>query len=233
MLELTDVPRNELLVHLASPKPLEYGLLMRICLIGMSNIGKSFLSKRLKLERGFEVIDCDHEIELLLPEELQKEGLSGIDGVAKWMGQPYSPQYPRTSQRFSELERDVMLRSFNYLKTENPQSIVIDTSGSVIYTGQDVLAEMKKLTRIVYLESSVQHEKFLFDRYIKEPKPVIWDNCFNKQTGESDFEALSRCYPNLLQSRAEKFAAIADVTISYEIHREGELDLNRLLEFDK
>ena len=73
---------------------------MHITLIGMSNIGKTHWSNLLVTERGFTKIDCDFRIEQKLGPELTKLGYHGIRDVAKWMGQPFDPQYPETSRKF-------------------------------------------------------------------------------------------------------------------------------------
>lgn len=203
---------------------------MIITLVGMSNIGKSHLAARLVAEAGFQRIGCDDLVEAAIGDELRQLGYSGINDVGRWMGQPYEPNYPLKSSKFIECEREVMLKILSQINTLNVEHpIVIDTTGSVIYVGDDVIERLKRLTKIVYLEASETHREQLFKLYLEEPKPVIWGNSYSKLPYESEHDSLARCYPELLAYRASKFEAIADLTISYESHRISNVDLNALL----
>lgn len=197
-------------------------------LIGMSNIGKSRWSKRLAAESGFARIACDALIEERLGAELRPRGFAGIHGVARWMGQPYDPQYPETGAQYLAHERAVMEDVLARLGAPDAPPTVIDTTGSVIYTGGDIAARLRDLTRVVYLEASPEHVTQLFERYMASPKPVIWGDAFAPHAGETPGDALKRCYPELLRFRAARYAALAHVTIPFERHRAADADLMAL-----
>lgn len=192
-------------------------------LVGMSNLGKTHWAERLKRECGFMRIDCDAMVEDKLGAQLRLLGYAGIEDVAKWMGFPYDPQYPQTSKEFVGAERAVMFEIIEKLrKLTSVQPIVIDTCGSVIYTGDDVIGALKELSTVVYLEASLEHRTELFERYIAEPKPVIWgDNAFSPQTFEEPTETLKRCYPDLLEKRSKRYEQMAHKIIPFERHREN------------
>ena len=122
----------------------------------MSNIGKSHWAKRLAAESGFEWVDCDLMVEQRLTAQLAEFNYKGIEGVAEWMGHPFDPQYPETSRIYIDCEKAVMLEVIDKLCTTPPDSkpLVVDTTGSVIYTGADIAEQLGKLSRIVYLEAS-------------------------------------------------------------------------------
>jgi shikimate kinase len=203
---------------------------MIITLVGMSNIGKSRLAERLVADKGFERIGCDDLVETAIGDELKQLGYSGVNDVGRWMGQPYTPNYPRNSAKFIECEREVMLQVISRIETTKVEyPLVIDTTGSVIYVGDDVINNLKKLTKIVYLEASEAHREQLFKLYMEEPKPVIWGDSYSKLPSESEHESLVRCYPKLLGFRASKFEAVANLIIPYESHRINEMDLEALL----
>ena len=65
----------------------------------MSGSGKSYWSKKLQA-KGFKRFCCDDLIEKKLENELKKLGYSGIQDVAKWMGQPFDTQYLRSSKEY-------------------------------------------------------------------------------------------------------------------------------------
>lgn len=195
---------------------------MNITLIGMSNLGKTHWATRLETECGFRRIDCDALVEAALSPYLQTKGYSGVQDVAKWMGQPFDEQYPATSQEFVRCEREVMLQIVDVLRQaqiKDGPPLVVDTCGSVIYAGDDIRKSLCELTHVVYLEASDAHRAQLFERYMAEPKPVIWGSVFSQGRGETPHEALARCYPQLLSSRARLYEEWSHVKIPFETHR--------------
>ena len=55
----------------------------------------------------------------------------------------------------------------------------------------------------------------MFNKYFKNPKPVVFGKLFNKKKKETKIKSLKRCYPKLLYAREKLYAAYADVTIDY------------------
>lgn len=202
---------------------------MNITLIGMSNLGKTHWAKRLETEAGYRRVDCDAQVEELLAPHLKSQGYSGVQDVAKWMGQPFDSRYPATSREFVHCERQAMLEIVGLLGQSHrdcKQPMVIDTCGSVIYSGDDIKLALQDLTRVVYLEASEHHRSQLFERYMAEPKPVIWGSVFDQQEGETSRHALARCYPLLLSSRAVLYENWAEIRIPYEVHRSPRASLD-------
>lgn len=202
---------------------------MKISLIGMSGVGKSYWAKKLE-EKGFKRFCCDDLIEEKLGEELSALGHSGIQDVAKWMGQPFDPQYSATSKLYIEYETETLRGILDKIEKEK-ENIVIDTTGSVILTGEKLLARLSKLTSIVYLEASIEFRKQLYEVFIKEPKPVIWGDIFNKKENESDFDALKRCYPELLKFRSTKYEELADFKVDYTFLRKPDSSSEEFITF--
>lgn len=192
---------------------------MHISLIGMSNVGKSHWARHIASKEGYERVDCDKLVEKKLASELIRLGYEGIHDVAKWMGQPYDPQYADTSRKYLASEREVMLEIIDRLHAKPAKPLVIDTTGSVIYVGDDVTEQIKNLTRTVYLEASKNHVSKLFERYIANPKPVIWGASYAPKPGEAPADTLKRCYPGLLAYRAERYTALAQIRLPYERHK--------------
>ena len=163
---------------------------MRYAFIGMSNIGKTYWSKRVAAELKIEHINCDALIEKKIGGELEQQGFHGSRSLAEWMGQPFDTQYKANSERYTAHEQAVMRASLDRLKTKKNVSAVIDTTGSVIYTGADILADLRTETRVIYLEASEAYIEDLFRRYIAHPKPVIWHNHYRPQVEET---FMARC----------------------------------------
>ncbi len=191
---------------------------LRISIIGMSNVGKTRRAKSMVADPvlNFLFLNSDDLIEAKLQPFLEGKGFKGVDGVAAWMGQPYEARYPETQRLFLKFEESAMAE----IDFSIDKNIVVDTTGSVIYLPETVLDELKKKTIVVYLEATEDIKKLLFERYISNPKPVVWGSSFNKLSGETDLDALKRCYPKLLEFRAAKYAELADITISHSVLRD-------------
>jgi len=203
---------------------------MRVSFIGMSNIGKSFWAKRMVAERGFTRIDCDALIERKLAPELAPGGHRGLRGIAKWLGFPSEATYEGRRQLYQRQEQVVVVEAIERLDEDKTTPFVIDTTGSVIYIGSDILADLRRKTCIVYFEGSETHITDLFKRYISTPKPVIWDTYFVPQGNETLKETLKRCYPDLLEARAKKYRELAHITIPYSLHHDRTFDIGAFLE---
>jgi shikimate kinase len=190
---------------------------MKISLIGMSNIGKSYCSRNLAAHQGFKHVDCDALIEKKMSIELTKDGCFGTAGMAKWMGFPADPTYENNSRRYIECEEEVMKEAIAGLPVDTDSSVVLDTTGSVIYASADVLKSLRQATRVIYFEATEGHTAALFKSYISHhPKPVIWGDSYKPIAGEAPRQTLERCYLELLRDRAQRYKEIAHITIPFE-----------------
>jgi len=97
--------------------------------------------------------------------------------------------------------------------------MVIDTTGSVIYTPDSVLTRLKQISSIIYLDIPEEKKQEIYQEFLRNPKPIIWGKSYKKNANESNEEALARCYQNLLSFRATRYEKIADITIPFDIHR--------------
>lgn len=189
---------------------------MFISLIGMSGSGKSVWAKTLEREKGFRRYTCDELIGKELTPEFSKSGYSVTEGLSYWMGQPYDERYARTSQIYLESEAQSLRNVLEEIKKMNKEdNAVVDTTGSVIYLPQELLKELKELTRIIYLKMPENLMEKMIARYVADPKPVIWGDLYQPAEGETKEETLKRCYPGLLRYRAERYEKLADIKLDY------------------
>jgi shikimate kinase len=182
-----------------------------LTLIGMSGMGKTYRSKQMEAY-GFTRLSSDDFIETQLLAMVR----AGIAGVAEWMGQPYEPHHQQHCTKYLAWEERSII---SFLRKTNRGNTVIDTTGSVMYLSPKILDALHQQTLMVYLEASQTVKDKLFQVYMTDPKPVVWGESFYKLPDESDREALQRCYPMLLDFRAARYAALADVTLPFEIAR--------------
>ena len=138
--------------------------------------------------------------------------------AGEWMGFPYEAGYEEREDRYLALEREVMAEISTYLEEHenNPnENIVVDTTGSVIYTGIENLARLLLSTMVVYLSIAAEVRQQLLKDYISNPHPMLWRGMFHKEPHETNRDALARCYPTLVHQRERLYEQLSDVTIDY------------------
>jgi hypothetical protein len=195
---------------------------MRISLVGMSGSGKSHWSGLLA-EAGFRRLCCDDLIRERLSSEVECEGGS-IPCLGGWMGFPFQPGYEEKEAKYLALEKEVVSEIVEFLEAQacagSAENVVLDTTGSVIYVGDALLERIKARSVVVHFTSSEQARAEMLEDYMENPRPVLWRGFFEKRAGESDREALRRCYGILLDAREKLYARLADVALDYETRRD-------------
>jgi shikimate kinase len=192
---------------------------LRLSLIGMSGSGKSHWGKNLQA-LGCPTVCCDDRIELRLAPILESGGYQGINGVAAWMGWPDSPTYLEREAEYLRKEIETVDELLTMLEKDPHRELVIDTTGSVICTGNHILDRLRKLTTVVYLAASDQEVELLIQRYLRDPKPVLWQGVFQPLGGETPQDTVVRCYPLLVAARRRSYEALAHITLSTLVTRE-------------
>ena len=202
---------------------------MHLSFIGMSGVGKSYWAKQLA-QAGWLHLDCDAKIAERLGEIIDiAEDEGPVHAVGRWMGMPWDAGYEARQARYLELEQTVTTQAIDQLAEHESQSVVIDTTGSVIYTGELLLDQLKQTTRVVYFDVPDAVRQQMIELYLAEPKPVLWQGMYQPTPGELATETLARCYAKLLVSRAEQYRALADVVIDYHAVREAGFGVEELL----
>lgn len=183
--------------------------------IGMSNIGKTYLSRKLK-QVGFRHIHCDGLIEEKLKPVIADQGFSGIEAVSKWMGQPYTKQYHSRQHYYLAREKEVMEEIVEKLHNNTYGNTVIDTTGSMVHLGDGIARRLSTHSLVVYVKASDGHLERMFQTYLEKPKPVVFSNTFTQKSSETPQHALRRSYKKLLTVRSALYDQYADVVIPRE-----------------
>ena len=191
---------------------------MRIVLIGFSGTGKSLWSKLLADTFGYHHICCDDLIEVKLRDYLPSSA-SGINDVAEWMGQPYDTRFRQNEARYLQCEKEVLEKVLSKSVEFYPERTILDTTGSVIYTGDGLTKRLSGFGKVVYLEVTPAVLGEMFQQYITDPKPVIWGNSFSQKIGETPDNALRRCYAELLRFRQSRYEQLAEISLGYDAIR--------------
>jgi shikimate kinase len=196
---------------------------LRLALIGMSGTGKTFWSNRLA-QTGRPAFCCDQRIEQRLRDRLQAGGYAGIGGVASWMGWPDSPTYAQREAEYLAEEIGTLNEVLTELERNPARELILDTTGSVIYTGNNLLLRLRRQMTIVYLAASDSEEQLLIERYLTDPKPVLWRGAFQPKKSEAPRETVARCYPTLIAARRQSYEALAHRTFPVAELRAATID---------
>jgi shikimate kinase len=192
---------------------------LRLALIGMSGSGKSHWSKNLAA-LGCPTVSCDDAIEARLARVLQAGGYQGINGVAAWMGWPDSPTYAERESEYLREEIAALDEVLSGLEKDPKRELVLDTTGSVICAGNHILHRLRRQMTVVYLAASPEETQLLIQRYLHDPKPVLWQGVFQPRPGETPHHTVFRCYPLLIAARHRSYEALAHLNIPIRATRE-------------
>jgi shikimate kinase len=196
---------------------------MRLSFIGMSGSGKSYWSAKLA-QWGYRHFCCDAMIATRLAPELIRPDESRMT-MGEWMGFPYQPQYTEREARYLACEMAVLGEILTCIEREVDGcewDVIVDTTGSVVYTGQELLNKLRRHTTVVHMATPIEVQERMLELYLVNMRPVLWQGMFEKRSGETNEAALARCYHKLLSSRERLYQRLADVTVGYdERNRDG------------
>ena len=201
---------------------------MHLALIGMSGIGKSYWASKLA-EIGFDYYGCDDLIAAKLWPDLS-DSHDRLLAMANWMGFPHDSHYEPRAAQYLAYEVEVMQELIEKLRQAPPdQNIVIDTTGSVIYVGAELLTALKKQATLIYLDITPEVHQQMLQKFWQLPRPIIWQNHFHQAADETETQAIERCYPALLTYRQQLYKHYSDAIIPYEAHQQFDLTASEFL----
>jgi shikimate kinase len=200
----------------------------RLAFIGMSGTGKTFWARRLAAA-GHQVVSCDDLIGHQLAEHLPDGRHEHINDLAAWMGWPDSATYLEREAQYLREEISVLDAVLATVEQAPEESLILDTTGSVIHTGNHLLMRMRRDLTVVYFAASAEEQQLLIERYLNEPKPVLWRGAFRPKAGEAPRDTVARCYPALIAARRQSYEALAHVTLPVAELRSAICDVETFL----
>ena len=201
---------------------------MNLSLIGMSGSGKSTWSVKLA-GAGFRRYCDDDRIARKLASELERPGEHPME-LGEWMGFPDEDHYAVRESRYLDCEIAVMAEILQILENSEAQmDIVIDTTGSAIYTGEAMLQRLRRCSTIVHLSTPPEVQEKMLKAYLANQRPLLWQGLFKKDPEETRNHAMARCYRLLLKTRERLYRKYADVTLDYFIRNRPGFGLNAFL----
>ena len=202
--------------------------LSHLAFVGMSGTGKTFWARRLA-EAGHNIVSCDDLIGRRLAEHLPNGNGASVNDLAAWMGWPDSPNYAERESRYLAEEIGALDEVLNGVEQHPEKSLTLDTTGSVIYTGNHLLRRMRRDLIVVYFAASKAEEQLLIERYLSDPKPVLWRGAFRAKAGELPLDTVARCYPALLAARRQSYEALAHATLPVAELRAASYDVAKFM----
>jgi shikimate kinase len=202
--------------------------LTHLAFIGMSGTGKTFWSRRLA-DAGHRIVSCDDLIGRRLAEHLPNGDGASVNDLAEWMGWPDSASYAEREAQYLAEEIGVLDEVLTEVERHPEKSLMLDTTGSVIYTGNHLLRRMRRDLTVVYFAASQAEEQLLMERYLSDPKPVLWRGAFRAKAGELPRETVARCYPALMAARRQSYEALAHVTLPVAELRGAAYDVEKFM----
>jgi len=191
----------------------------------------------------FTRVCVDDLIEVELERELSAAGLTGIEGLATWMGMPTDDHFWAAQETYLALEEGITSSAIASLGAGGgggvggglgggggaaapPANVVLDTTGSVVYLSTATRTALTTACFVVHLVASDDMLAEMTEGYFATPKPVVWGPreggvWDGVRLGEEDgVGALRRCYPALLAQRRERYSALAHVGVPAEVARD-------------
>lgn len=198
-----------------------------VTLMGMSGVGKSYLSDKLA-GRGWARYGCDDEIaSTFLTEALA----GGVGDMATFLGKLGNPakggldpaEFRRRQQLYMDGEMQ-SLRAATQALQNTARDFVIDSTGSLCEVEDEtLLADLGGRTLFVYIQASTDEEAEILRRAEEFPKPLYFPPAFldahlKRYIEEQDLfgvqdvtpDAFSRwVFPHLFHARLPKYERLA------------------------
>jgi shikimate kinase len=191
---------------------------MKITLIGMASVGKSYWSQKFE-DVGFLHFDLDDLIRQRLMKHLNLP-LNTTALMNEWLNFPDSPGFAEREQLFVDLEAEVFHETLLLLEqADEHTTVIVDTGGSLVYSPKAYWKRLKELTTIIYLKTDKLLSKSLLNNYLQEGRSMIWRDVYRPLSEETRHETYTRCYNDLVHFRESCYVQYADCEVEYQQHR--------------
>lgn len=187
---------------------------LNLIILGMSGAGKTHWSKLLSQRYKYRHMEFDE----LIGESAEFAnfirdipGKNAAEKTANYFGMPWSEGFQEKEAAYLDIEKKIMSKA-------RSTGSILDLTGSCIYH-PDEMEAIRDTGLVICLETGQEKQKEMLEIFLAHPKPVCWKGFFQKKNGETNEQALSRCYPLLLAHRARLYAQFADVALPYAVHK--------------
>ena len=170
----------------------------RIALLGMSGLGKTFISRNLFKNDNWSHYSVDYEIGKLLFKDKHQNLFDGfavdnLTNLSNFLGKPGSPskggipfsEYVSRQRLHRDAEKKATLNACSLIeKSPDLSRIVCDTSGSICELvnpsdkADKLLTSLSRNFLIICLEAPDSIYQVLIDRFLAKPKPMYYEENF-------------------------------------------------------
>ncbi len=180
----------------------------KLCLIGMSGVGKSYWAQKFELE-GYQLVSCDQRI---CEHILHKIGSADeiISSLGTWLGFPWQDGFQQREKIYRDLENEYM---FELSGRMDPQPTILDSTGSLIYCSPETLKLVKDNFLVIYLKLTSEQQEKIIRSYSTEPRPILWNNRFPKELSSPQPTEIENQLRILIEEREMLYQNLADLTI--------------------
>jgi len=175
----------------------------RFAVLGMSGLGKTFLSTQLKKSKTWEHYSVDYEIGKILFTDKNSDfrngfSINNLSNLSIFLGKPGNPskggigftEYIRRQRLHKQAEILATLKSSQLIQKTRYDNFICDTSGSIceIVNPSDpndkILKTLSENFLIVCLEADNDTYETLIRRFTESPKPMYYEEPFLRMLWE-------------------------------------------------
>jgi hypothetical protein len=91
----------------------------------------------------------------------------------------------------------------------------------VIYAQNNILMRLRRQMTVVHLANTENEQRLLVERYLNDPKPVLWRGTFHVKDQETPRQTVARCYPLLIAARRKSYETLAHCAVRVSELRAG------------
>ncbi len=190
---------------------------MRLALVGMSGTGKTYWSQRLA-EPGYLHVCCDDLIAARLDLD-SSDSEESIAVLSAWMGFPWDDGYRDRAQQYRQHEADVLESALAWVPGDGTERVVLDTTGSLVYLGSELLGRMRDLFIVLHLETPTEVQEEMVETFISRPTPLIWPEEYCSDLFADELDSLRSLFPRLLQERERLYSDLSHIGVSLATRR--------------
>ncbi len=183
----------------------------KLCLIGMSGVGKSFWAEKFHA-KDYQVVSCD---QLICEHILQKIDSNEkiISCLGTWLGFPWQAGFNQREAIYLDLENEYM---FDLSSKISELPTLLDSTGSLIYCSSKTLHQVKSNFLVIYLKLSSEQTEKIISSYSSNPRPILWNNHFPKELDTPTALEIKQQLKLLINERETRYQDLADLTILNE-----------------
>ena len=201
---------------------------MRLALVGMSGAGKTHWSQRLA-ESGYLHVCCDDLIAARLGLD-SSDSEESIAVLSEWMGFPWHEGYRDRARQYRQHEADVLESALAWVPGDGRERVVLDTTGSMVYLGSELLGRMRDLFIVLHLETPLDLQEEMAESFISRPTPLIWPEEYGSDLFADELGSLRSLFPRLLQERESLYSDLSHARVPLAMRRSPEFGPPEILE---